>query len=95
LSRKSNCDSPLLQVEMFEANQDCVDQLLQVKQQIASQMEGLFENLQRLDAQWLAADLSQSQRLSLLTEAGSTARLLGYFERWSGQLQERMFQLTL
>jgi curved DNA-binding protein CbpA len=93
LSEKSKVTSPLLQVQLFERGQDWVEKLNVLQRKLNELREKLTDELKSLDAQWISADaVSHKETLSKLEEL---YRLFGYFNRWNGQIQERIFQLSL
>jgi hypothetical protein len=49
--------------------------------------------LKRLDAKWVEGD--PQARGSVLDELEKLYRLFSYFNRWGGQIQERVVQLSL
>jgi hypothetical protein len=55
--------------------------------------ERLFAELKSLDAKWMAGD--PQARGGLLNELEKLYRLFSYFNRWGGQIQERVVQLSL
>lgn len=93
LAEKAKATSPLLQVQLFERAQEWVEKLNLLQKKLGSLREQLLAKLQSLDAQWIAGD-SQTRR-NLLNELEELYRLFGYFNRWNGQIQERIVQLSL
>jgi hypothetical protein len=93
LAEKSKVTSPLLQVQLFERGQDWIEKLNVLQRKLNELREKLTDELKSLDAQWISADaVSHKETLSKLEEL---YRLFGYFNRWNGQIQERIFQLSL
>lgn len=93
LEEKRGATSPMLQVQLFERNQECTGQLRHLEQQISEQRERLLGELKALDSEW--ASISESSRRSeLLQRLERIYPVLSYFQRWQEQLQERQVQLA-
>jgi DnaJ-domain-containing protein 1 len=88
LAGKNAAASPLLQVDFFERAQELVDQLNQLRQPIVSRRDTLVTELRELDAAW---DSTAPKPLPALLEIW---RLLGFYDRWLAQIQERTVQLA-
>ena len=96
LAEKAKVSSPLLQVSLFERGQEWTEQLLALQKHIQSLTEKAQAQLQEIDAAWAGIALSGSpHRQGLLTRLEGLWRLLSYFARWHGQIQERLVQLSL
>jgi len=92
LAEKSKVTSPLLQVQLFERGQDWVEKLNVLRRKLNELREKLTEELKSLDAQWISTDAVS--RKEILPKLEELYRLLGYFNRWNGQIQERVLQLS-
>lgn len=92
LTEKHKTTSPLLQVRRFEQAQDRVEGLRTLQTRLVGLHGKLIEELKRLDALWLSAT---GDRTVLLNRLEELYRLFGYFNRWNGQIQERIVQLSL
>ncbi|MGA9776998.1 MAG: J domain-containing protein [Limisphaerales bacterium] len=92
LSDKSGATSPLLQVQRFEQAQAWVEQLRTLQTRLAGLHGKLTEELKSLDAAWAS---QAGERTVLLNRLEELYRLFGYFNRRSGQIQERIVQLSL
>lgn len=88
LVEKVKATSPLLQVQFFERGQDWVEKLYGLREKISPRRDGLLEELKTLDATWLSAAPKPLERLLKIW------RLLSFYERWLGQIQERVVQLS-
>jgi len=88
LAEKAGVSSPLLQVQLFERGQEWLDRLGKVRQTITSRRDHLMEELKALNASW---DGRPTRPLDRLLEIW---RLLSFYERWLGQIQERVVQLS-
>jgi DnaJ-domain-containing protein 1 len=92
LAEKSKATSPLVQVQLFERGQDWVEKLNVLQRKLNELRGQLTGELKSLDAEWISADaVSRKQILPRLEEL---YRLFGYFNRWNGQIQERVVQLS-
>ena len=92
LAEKSIVTSPLLQVQLFEREQDWVEKLNGLQRKLNELREKLTEELKSLDTQWILADADS--RKEILPKLEELYRLFGYFNRWNGQIQERVVQLS-
>jgi hypothetical protein len=96
LEEKAGTTSPLLRAQLFARGADCADQLLALQQEINRSREKLLTELKAMNPAWVAAaTAAPANRQPLLERLEEIYRLLGYFGRWSEQLQERVVQLTL
>jgi curved DNA-binding protein CbpA len=93
LAEKSRVTSPLLQVHWFERGQEWVDNLNRWQQKLNGLHGRLLEELKALDERWVGTD--GKPRPEVLAEAERLYRLFGYFNRWSGQIQERVVRLAV
>ena len=76
---------------MFDRSQQLTEQLAALQQKIASKRGELLAEIQRMDSVW--DDVPG--RKAALGRLEELYRLLSYFNRWTGQLQERIVQLSL
>jgi curved DNA-binding protein CbpA len=93
LAEKSRATSPLGQVQFFERGQDWVEKLNGLQRKLNELREGLTVELRSLDEQWVAA--SVNSRSEILPKLEELYRLFSYFNRWNGQIKERVVQLSL
>jgi len=91
LGEKRRINSPLLKVQMFDRSQQLTEQLAALQQKIASKRGELLAEIQRMDSVWDHVP----GRKAALGRLEELYRLLSYFNRWTGQLQERIVQLSL
>ena len=91
LAEKNKAASPLGQVQLFERAQEWIDRLNSLQRKLKAWGEHLTGGLKSLDEKWNAADAAS--RVEILPKLEELYRLFGYFNRWSGQIQERMVQL--
>jgi DnaJ-domain-containing protein 1 len=92
LAERSKVTSPLLQVQLFERGQDWVENLNVLQRKLNELREKLTQELKSLDTEWISADAVSRQEI--LPELEELYRLFGYFNRWHGQIQERVVQLS-
>ncbi len=85
--------SPLLRVQLFERSQEWIERLNLLQKKLGELREDLNNNLKALDEQWMKSDAAA--RKTILPRLEEIYRLLGYFNRWSNQIQERTVQLML
>lgn len=96
IAEKSRTVSPLLQVELFETLEGAAERLRKLQQQLNGKLAELNDALKRLDSDWNAPEVSPgSGRAPLMGRLEELWRLFSYYGRWSGQVQERLVQLSL
>ena len=93
LAEKSRATSPLLQVQFLERGQDWVEQLNALKKRLGELRGKLEDDLKSLDEKWMSQEAVS--RREILPELEELYRLFSYFNRWNGQIQERVVQLSL
>jgi len=95
LAQKKTVTSSLLKVRLFERAQEQTERLTAVQKQLTSRQEQLSNELKAIDARWedLGTHNSES-RNNALQKLEEFYRLFSYFGRWSGQIQERIVQLS-
>jgi len=93
LAEKSQATSPLVQVGLFARGQDWVERLNGLQRKLDELRGQLTDELKSLDEKWTVnnPDLP-GENLRKLEEL---YRLFGYFNRWNGQVQERVVRLSL
>ena len=84
LSEKEKTASPLLQVQLFERAQTFVEKLGGVEKSVVVTRENVIRELQQLNG----AEILPLRRLEEIY------RLLGYYDRWLNQIQERRVRLS-
>jgi len=85
LREKEKTVSPLLQVRLFERAQTFVERLGEIEKIVAASREKVIRELQALND----AETLPLQRLEEIY------RLLGYYDRWLKQIQERRMRLSI
>lgn len=95
LKEKAKVTSPILKVQLFERGQEWTDQLSAVQRKINSRREELFQELKDMNSVWELVSQTGAARNKLpLGRLEEIYRLLGYFTRWSEQIQERIVQIS-
>ncbi len=99
LAEKARATSPLVQVQLFERGQEWVEKLGDLRQQIIARRDPLLEELQTLNAAWVEdrrwkLEDGKTRDPQLLTRLLEIWPLLGFYERWLAQIQERSVQLS-
>jgi len=92
LAERNATTSPLLQLQLFERGQEWTEQLMALQVKVNSWREELLARLKEIDSEW-ERKAGEGKRLLELLE--QNCQLLGYFGRWSAQIQERIVQLSL
>ena len=92
LVEKNATTSPLLKLQLFERGQEWTEKLMTLQGKINSRREDLFAQIRGIDGEWEKNAGKRKDSLALLEK---NCQLLGYFGRWSAQIQERIVQLSL
>jgi len=96
LAEKTATASPLLKLQLFEREQEWTEKLMKLQGKINSWREELMSRLKEIDSEWEKnRNPGTAERQRLLGSLESQCQLLGYFGRWSAQIQERIVQLSL
>ena len=98
LAERNGLHSPLLRVQGFEKGFEWIDKLNALNKQLATRLNELTAELQRMNAVWdEAPPLGSPARLSALPleRLEQVYQLCGYLTRWMTQIQERLVQLSL
>jgi DnaJ-domain-containing protein 1 len=88
LTEKATATSPLLQVELFERAQVAVGPLRELQEQIVARRDLLLAQLKAVDARWETTSPRPTDELLTIW------RWLSFYDRWLGQLHERVAQLS-
>jgi curved DNA-binding protein CbpA len=91
LREKETVTSPLLKVAIFERGQATTEKLYDLQRRINSNCDNVMAEIKVIDAGWEQT----SDRDNVLSKLEGLYRLLSYFTRWNGQIQERIVQLSL
>jgi DnaJ-domain-containing protein 1 len=94
LRQKARAGSPLLQAQLFERGQEWADKINALQTTLSRRCDALTDQLKALDTQWVNAGAAGVARGELLDRLEELYRLLSFFGRWRGQLQERRVQLA-
>lgn len=95
LTKHASITSPLLRAQSFSEIQSWTERLTGLQQIIAEGRDKLLAKLQSLDGIWQEHAANATARTTLLPELETICRGLGFFSRWHGQIQERLFRLML
>lgn len=96
LSERNATTSPLLKLQLFERGQEWTEKLMALQRKINSWREDLLARIKAIDGEWEKnRDTGSAERQKRLGELEKLCQLLGYFGRWSAQIQERIVQLSL
>ena len=98
LAKRARISSPLLKVQMFERAMDYTAKLNHLRQALEAQRAQWETSLKAMTAAWESAPaIGSAERVSHLPldELEQVYRSLSYLARWTGQLQERIVQLSL
>jgi curved DNA-binding protein CbpA len=97
LAARSKTTSSLLKVHMFETGMAWTGKLNQLRQRIDLRREELLAELKNMNAAWNAAPPpgSAGRAAALpLERLEEVRRVFSYITRWTGQIQERLVQLS-
>ena len=94
LKEKSSISSPLLKVQLFERNQVWTEKLIALQNKLNDRTSRLLAELKAIDTEWAAKPDDAEVRGKLLQRLEDLYRLLGYFGRWTNQIQERIVRLA-
>jgi curved DNA-binding protein CbpA len=96
LAEKTATTSPLLKLQLFERGQEWTEKLMDLQKKINSWREELFGRIKEIDGEWARhRDPGSAERQKVLGTLEGHCQLLGYFGRWSAQIQERIVQISL
>jgi curved DNA-binding protein CbpA len=96
LAEKNATTSPLLKLQLFERGQEWAEKLMKLQGKINSWREELLTRVKQIDGEWEKnRDRGSAEREKLIGALEGHCQLLGYFGRWSAQIQERIVQLSL
>lgn len=90
LNEREKVTSAILKVQFFERGQACIEKLNSLQHTINQRRDALLAELKRMNADWESSE--KSRPLGRLEEI---YRLLGYFGRWTEQIQARVIELSL
>jgi curved DNA-binding protein CbpA len=98
LTGRAKVTAPLLKVQMFQRGMDWTDKLQRLLQTLHARRAELEAVMQSMNATWESAPPPGDARrpASLpLDQLEQTYRAFSYLARWTGQLNERIVQLSL
>jgi DnaJ-domain-containing protein 1 len=91
IAEKAKTTSPVLQAQLFGRGAEWTEQLAAMQRKIGDRREELLTELKGMNAAWESGASGNALPLVRLEEI---RRRLGYFARWSEQIQERMVKLS-
>ena len=97
LTARSNAASPLLKAQMFATGLAFVDRLTALGRRLETRREELLAELKTMNAAWDAAPASGAAGRAAALPLGrleEACRAFSYLARWTGQIQERLAQLS-
>lgn len=92
LAKKTKTASPMLQAQLFEEAQAWIEQLNRMQKELTAFHDELLARLKSLDARWPG---DGANRPELLNDLENLYRLFSYFNRWHGQVRERIIRLSI
>jgi DnaJ-domain-containing protein 1 len=98
LAARGKTSSPVVKAQMFGRGMELAGRLNDLQQVIARRQEELLAELRGLNAAWETAPAAGAagRAAALPLEAlERICRMLSYIARWTGQIQERVAQLSL
>lgn len=98
LKRKASVTSPMMKLQLLQEGLGWLDRFQALQQRVNARREELVGELKSMNAAWEAAPAvgEPGRRAALpLERLELIYRSFSYVERWTGQLQERLVQLTL
>jgi len=95
LIEKRALDSPLLKAAWFERSLHSRETLQRLREEVDRRIHDLTEELRKIDRDWAPGAAATPSGTAQLGRLEELYRLFGYFERWSGQLRERIGRLSM
>jgi DnaJ-domain-containing protein 1 len=89
IKRKAAAASPMLKVQLMEEALPQIDAVQSLQQQLQQNITSIEENLKQINKTW-----QHPPAPATLAQLSESAAALGFFERWTAQLQERVGALT-
>ena len=95
LAEKSATTSAILRAGLIEKAMPQLEKLHRLQKAIQTHLDGVTFDLRALDGDWAASLRDPIRRETAIATADKLYHLFGFFDRWTGQLRERSFQLTI
>lgn len=89
IKHKTAATSPMLKVQFMDQGLDQIDRMQELQRNLASAISAIETRLKAASESW-----SESPAPAILQELATSAAALGFLERWSAQLHERIAALT-
>jgi curved DNA-binding protein CbpA len=93
VAEKVKTTSPLIKVQLFERSHQETEALLELQQRLVAKRNSLIVSLKHIDNDWTVVP-APAKRFELLQQLAELHRLFSYFDRWTGQVQERIARLS-
>jgi hypothetical protein len=87
--RKAAATSPMLQVQLMEEALPHIDAIQSLQRDLQQNIAAIEDSLKQATATW-----HEPPAPAVLTELAASAAALGFFERWTTQLQDRIASLS-
>ena len=95
IAEKAQAASAILRVGLLEKAMPQLEKISRLQADIQSRLAGMTDELRALDRDWENSLADPARRAAALMSLEKLYHLLGFYERWARQLQERSFQLTV
>jgi DnaJ-domain-containing protein 1 len=96
LAEKDATVSLLLRLQLFERGQEWSEKLVALQGKINSWRQELLARIKEIDGEWERnRDFNSDKWRELIGLLERQCQLLGYFGKWSAQIQERIVRLSL
>ncbi len=95
IAEKAQAASAILRVGLLEKAMPQLENISRLQADIQSRLAGMTDELRALDRDWENSLADPARRAAALMSLEKLYHLLGFYERWARQLQERSFQLTV
>ena len=95
VAEKASVTSSILKVGLLEKAMPYLEKISTLQAMLQARLQRVMEELRALDQDWAERVKEPTQRAAALASVVRLYHLLGFLERWAGQLQERSFQLTV
>ena len=96
LEQRATLSSPVLKAQMFETGLEWTERLQALQRHLNTKRIGLIDALKDMTASWQNAPSAGAARIDALPleELERLGREFSYLDRWAGQIQERIVQMS-
>ncbi|HEU5070266.1 MAG TPA: hypothetical protein VFV96_07625 [Verrucomicrobiae bacterium] len=95
LTERGRAHSPLVKAQLLQTAMPHLEAIAQLQSAVQTRRTTLMTELAALNQSWDMRMTEPAERANALAEVERLYHLFGFIDRWSGQLQERLVQLTL